>query len=71
MKTVPKIVSDDDYVEKVHALIHEDYSLTVYEVAEEAGMSKSLFALTVSHSACVYMCISGSHQHWPSCTEHV
>jgi hypothetical protein len=42
-KTGPSSTSmDDDHVEKVRAVIRENRRLTVHEVSEEVGISKSL-----------------------------
>jgi hypothetical protein len=37
----PFTSTGDDHVEKVHAVIHENFCLTVREVSEEVGHSKS------------------------------
>jgi lambda repressor-like predicted transcriptional regulator len=39
----PSTSTDDDHVEKVHAAIHENRRLTVREVSEEVGISKSSY----------------------------
>jgi hypothetical protein len=38
----PSTLTDEDHVEKVHPVIRENNHLTVREVSEEVGMSKSL-----------------------------
>jgi hypothetical protein len=42
----PSTSTDDDHVQKVHAVICENCHLTVCEVSEEVGISKILTILT-------------------------